>query len=260
VLADFTVNLSDDPGINSDLEALVRSVLEEVSKMFSECPPAGTRPIRVLYCPEGPITDSTTDTTVYRIGLSVCERSYSQLVFQLGHELCHVFADPRRTNWFVESCCAMVSLMLLRRLSMPLGIPPSPHWVSCARSFEAYADARIQHATATVLGSDSLPDQPQLSEWLTTVSDSFREDPLNRPRNIIIAEMLRPFFEESVENWDALRFLGKACSSPPATLDDPNLYSDFEFERWLEAVPEHLKDLVRRISDVCEDRTPPSNG
>lgn len=92
-----------------------------------------------------------------------------------------------------------------------------------------------------------------------TVSHSFQGKPLDRERNVIIAEMLRPFFEESADNWDALRFLGHASASPPVNLRDLVTNSDFEFNRWLEAVPEHLKDLVRRIRDVFENRNPPTS-
>lgn len=259
MLANLIVNLSDSPGLASDLEAVVRSAVKEFTRVFPACPPAGARPIRVFYRAEGPITDSTSDPNVYQIGIAVCDRFYSQLVFQLGHELCHIFADPRRTNWFVECCCEMVSLLLLRRMSKVWACtPPFPNWARYAPRFEEYAEGRIREATVAVFGSDSLPDQTQLRKWLTTDNYSFQENPLNRQRNVIIAEMLRPFFEESVDNWDALRFLGQASASPPVNLIDLDLNSDFEFDRWLEAVPEHLKNLVRRISDMFENRTPPN--
>lgn len=260
MLANLMVNLSDNQGFNSDLETVARSAIEDFSRIFPACPPAGARPIRIFYRSEGPITDSTTDPTIYQIGLAVSDRFYSQLVFQLGHELCHIFADPRRSNWFVESCCEMASLLLLRRISKVWACtPPYPHWVSYAPCFEEYAEERIRAATDTVFGSDSLPDQAELRAWLTTVSSSLQDNPLDRGRNVIIAEMLRPFFEESVGNWDALRFLGQASAFPPVDLRDLDLNSHFQFDKWLEAVPEHLKGLVRRIRDMFENRTSPNS-
>jgi hypothetical protein len=72
--------------------------------------------------------------------------------------------------------------------------------------------------------------------------------------------MLRPVFEESATNWDALRFLGQASAYPPVSLKDLDTNSGFEFARWLGAVPEHLKELVRRISDMFENETSPNSG
>lgn len=260
MLANLTVNLSDDPSFNRRLETTVRFVVKEFTRIFPACPPAGARPIRVFYRPEGPITDSTTDPKVYRIGLTVRDRFYCQLVFQLGHELCHIFADPRRSNWFVECCCEMVSLVLLNRVSKVwANTTPFPDRVSYAPKFQRYAEDRIREATTIKFGSDSLPDHAQLRKWLTIVKCSFQKKPRDYQRNVIIAEMLRPFFEEATDNWDALRFLGQASASPPVNLRDLVTNSDFEFNRWLEAVPEHLKDLVRRIRDVFENRNPPTS-
>jgi len=257
MLANLTVTLSDDLSVNRDLEVVVRSAVEEFSRIFPTCPRAGQRPIHVFYDPQTLWTDCTGDLSVYRIYIKVRDRRYNQLVFQLGHELCHIFADPRRSNWFVESCCEMASLELLRRMSRVwASTPPFPNWVSYAPRFEEYAENRIRTRTRTVFGSDSLPGQAQLREWASTVSESFRDNPTDRPRNVIIAEMLRPLFEESVDNWDALRFLGEACTSPPVDLRDVDVNSDFKFERWLEAVPDHLKDFVRRISEMFQNRMP----
>ena len=257
MLSDLVVNLSDDPILSRDLEAVVCSAVKEFMTMFPACPPAGARPIHIFHRAEGPITDSTTDPNVYRIGLAVRDRLYSQLVFQLGHELCHVFADPRRSNWFVECCCEMVSLVLLRRTSESWACaPPFSNWINYAPRFKEYAEDRVRKATAAVFGSGSLPDLDQLCKWLASVSYSFRENPVDRQRNLIIAEMIRPFFEESANNWDALRFLGQASIPPPVDLTDLEENSHFQFDRWFQTVPDHLKQLVRAISNVFGDKTP----
>lgn len=163
MLENLIINLSDDLDIANDLEAVVRSAAKEFTAIFPGRPPAGERPIVVFYRREGPITNSTADLNVYRIGLTVRDHCYDQLVFQFGHELCDVFTDPRRSNWFVECCCEMASLMLLRRMSEVWAYaPPFPHWVSYAPRFEDYAKERVRDATVAWFGSDSLPDQAQL--------------------------------------------------------------------------------------------------
>lgn len=194
-------------------------------------PPAGPRPVSILYRSEGPQTDSTTDTTRYQVYLSVKTRDYTRLVYQLGHELCHIFADPRRTNWFVESCCAMASTVLLCRMSKRWSNnPPYPHWRSFAPKFEQYAQNAIRLAKEA-------------------------EQPTPRQGQVLNAEILRPLFDKPLEHWNALRFLVKASTSPPAGLKDWNQHElGFTFDRWFQAVPPHLKGIVRRISNTPEDR------
>lgn len=268
MLANLAVNLSDERVLNRHLEAAVRLTVKEFTNLFSARPPAGTFPISVFLQPggEGPITRITTDPNVYQIGLDleVYRRPYNQLIFQLGHELCHVFADPRRSNWFVESCCEMMSQVILRRMSEAWKKVPIPgpyvDKLSDARKIKKYAEDRILEATAEVFQTESLPDFAQLHEWFITVKGSLQHDPKDRQRNIIIAEMLRPVFKKSATNWDALRFLGQASVYPPVSLTDLDTNSGFEFARWLGAVPEHLKELVRRIRDMFENETSPNSG
>lgn len=224
------VRLSDDSHLNRDLCVVARSATGEFSALFSVSPPAGIRPVSILYQSQCPLTDSTSDTTRYQVYLSVKNRYYAQLVFQLGHELCHIFADPRRTNWFVESCCEMAALVLLNRMSkLWSNNPPRANWRSYAPKFQQYAQNRIRQAREA-------------------------EEPNDRQKYVIVAEMLCPLFEESAESWDALCFLGQASASPPVSLTDLDLDSDLSFDRWLQAVPGNLKGIVGRICKTLKDR------
>jgi hypothetical protein len=265
---DITVNLSDDPALNDNLEAAVRLTVKKFSKLFSVGPPTGAYPIRVFLQPKdkGPITRINTDPNVYQIGLDleVYRRPYAQLILQLGHELCHVFADPRSTNWFVESCCEMMSQVMLRRMSEAWKKVPIPGPYVEKRKDEIriinYAENRIREVIMKAFQSESLPEAAQLYEWFITITGSLQQNPIDRPRNVIISEMLRPLFEESKAHWDSIRFLGHASDSPPVNFTDLNKNSDFKFDRWLESVPDKLKDLIRRIRDMFQNTTPPNSG
>ena len=224
------VRLSDDSQVNRDLSLAALSATEEFITLFSVPPPAGIRPISILYRSHGPLIDSTSDTARYQVYLSVTNRFYDQLVFQLGHELCHIFADPRRSNWFVESCCEMASLVLLCRMSKLWGNnPPRTNWRSYAPKSQQYVQNRIRRAREA-------------------------EEPKNRQKYVIVAEMLYPLFEESPESWDVLCFLGQASASPPVSLIDLDLDSDFSYDRWLQAVPKNLEGIVVRIGKTLKDR------
>lgn len=257
MLTNFIVKLSDDPVINEDLTAVVRSTIDEYNKIFAASPPAGIRPIIIQYHSAAwPLTDSTTNSSAYYVFLTVNGRYYDQIVYQLAHELCHIFADQRRSNWFTECCCELASLLLLDKMSVAWDLaPPFPNWKSYALTFKKYAQDHIREMTREVFNTECLPDQDQLQKWLATVNSSFKGDPIDRPRNTIIALMLRPIFEEAKGNWDALRFLGQASTNPPASLTDLNTNSEFEFNKWEEVVPEQLKELVRRINRIFYKKT-----
>jgi hypothetical protein len=226
------VALSDDPQVNEDLAVVARSATEEFSTLFSLSPPARIRPVSILYATDGhPRTVSTPEITKYKVYLFVTNRDYSRLVYQLGHELCHIFVDPRRSNWFVESCCAMASTVLLCRMSkLWLNNPLRADWRSYAHHFQQYAEDVIRRARQA--------DQPDA-----------------RQGQVFNAEILRPLFDESLQNWNALCFLGQASTCPPADLADYNARQvGFSFDRWLQAVPPYLRGIVRRIYEIPAER------
>lgn len=224
------VSLSDDPQVNGDLYLAALSATAEFSTLFSVPPPAGVRPVTILYDPRLPRINSHTDITRYKVYLTVKNCYYEQLVYQLGHELCHIFADPRRSNWFVESCCAMASHVLLCRMSK-LWLN-NPLRVTCSHTpkFQQYAQDVIQRAKEA-------------------------EHPDHRQGQVLNAEILRPLFDQSLENWNALCFLGQASTCPPADLADYNSRQvGFSFDRWLHAVPPYLRGIVQRIYEIPADR------
>ena len=226
------VRLSDDPQVNGDLSLAALSAAEEFITLFSIPPPAGIRPVSILYPSDGrPRTVSTPDTTRYKVYLLVTNHDYRRLVYQLGHELCHIFADPRRSNWFVESCCAMAAQVLLCRMSkLWLNNPLRADWRNYAPEFQQYAQNVIRDARQA--------DQPN-----------------PRQGQVLNAEILRPLFDESLENWNALCFLGQASTCPPADLADYNARQvGFSFDRWLQAVPHYLRGIVRRIYEIPAER------
>jgi hypothetical protein len=127
--------------VRGDLLVVAREVLEVVASRFGADPPAGRRPYVCFVRPEGPITDSTTDDRAYRIGLSIVDRSYARFVFQLGHELGHVYLDPRRTNGLLETLAVAVSLQALDDLAERWAYaPPHRNWRSYAPAFRSYRE------------------------------------------------------------------------------------------------------------------------
>lgn len=249
MFTNISVKLSNDPAVNGDLTAVVESAIGEYEKLFTMLPPAGVRPIQVQYDPaKGPLIDSTSNTDIYNILLTVNGRFYNQVVYQLAHELCHITADPRRSNWFTESCCELASLIVLDKLSMVWDIePPFINWKSYAPTFKQYAQKHIEEMTKVEFQDSRLPDMKRLRTWLFTKADSFKSIPNDRPRNTIIALIMRPVFKEINNCWDTISFLGQASVNTPTSLKDLNGNSDIDFDKWEKVVPEQLKDAVHKM-------------
>lgn len=247
----ISIDLTNDSVLSADLEAVIRSVIIEFTAYFSTLPPAGVRPIKIFYCPDrGPIVDSTTDTGIYNIGLTVNSRYYDQLVYQLSHELCHIFADPRRSNWFVECCCEMLSqTMLLRLADVWATSPPFSNWTEYAPVFENYLRDHLLEQYEKVFPNCPELFNNNLTEWLKSIRTTL-DKPCERARNTVIANLMRPLFERPEKHWDALCYLGYASSNPPVSLTEFNANSDFQFDKWLDAVPESHKFFVSEIKDL----------
>lgn len=243
---DVIVELSEDNNVNSDFVRTILSVLTELTRVNNHPPPAGIRTIRIFHRPEGPIVDSTSNTYLYQVGLNPPPRCYNQLAYQLAHEFCHIVSDPRRSNWFVESCCEMMSHILLKRLSKVWSDnPPCPSWTTYAPKFTEYSEKRIRKCKIAVLGNDRLPSSDELLNTKHTLITSSKID---RMREGLIAYVLFPIFEISPENLHALEYLGKAFTEPPISLKDQGDHGmHFSFKKWEKEVPRTLKEVVKEI-------------
>ncbi len=243
---DICVELSGDDNLNNDLAQVVFSVINEFTKICPFPPPAGIRSIYVFYTPGGPITDSTTDINLYKIGLNIVDRDYAKLVYQLGHELCHVLTDPRRSNWFVESCCEMMSQLLLLRLSETwVNKPPFAHWVGYAQNFIKYAKNMAIKWRVDELGIDRPPNKNELIR----IKDALQNNPCDRQKDGLIAEILLPFFKKDINNLHLLCFLGESSDTPPLSLKDwdSGFKIVFKWEKLEEIVQDDLNKLAREI-------------
>ncbi len=131
-------------GVRGDLTTVAREVLAVVRERMPADPPAGVRPLVCFLRPQGPITDSTSDPSIYRIGLTVTGRQYAQFAYQLGHELGHVWLDPRRTNGLLETLAVAISHQVLVDLAERWERrAPYPQWTSYVPHFRTYLEQAV---------------------------------------------------------------------------------------------------------------------
>jgi hypothetical protein len=135
----LTVDDSFPADVRRDLATVATDTLACCRQLWPGKPPAGERPIVLSYRAAGPITDSTGDTKMYRIHVSVKQRYYTQFAYQLSHEFAHIMLDPRRTNGLVETLAVAFSLHALDEMSQRWK-KKAPHasWSSHAPVFANY--------------------------------------------------------------------------------------------------------------------------
>ena len=235
-----------------DQNAVLRSVIESFRQIMPQAPPLGFRPIHIYYRSSCPIINSTADVNCYCIGLASVNRHYFQMAYQFAHEFCHIYADPRITNWFIESICEMMSQHTLRHLSEKWATnPPVPHWKPDAPKFREYLHSQLKEVHQRTIGINVIDVGKQsLSGWLSKNISDLTQKPNNRDRNTIIAEIIKPIFESARASWKIIPFLGKASSPYPETLTELRENSEFSFDKLQEIVPENAKGIVQQMRDI----------
>jgi len=227
------LDASFPPATRRDLLSVARNVLALTQALFPDPPPAGIRPIVCFYRAKGPITDSTTDPSRYHVGLSVTTRHYARFAYQLGHELGHVYLDPRRTSGLVETLAVAISLRVLDDMSeLWARRPPYPHWRSYAAEFRRYRENEEARHLASF--PPEVADAVRRGRWqdvalyLAYRREDQDRDATDRHLNILGALTLRA---ERL-HWTSYRGIGGLTDPSPA--DDPRFRRDL------------LVDLTRR--------------
>jgi len=248
----ISVELSDDVNINGKLRKIIQFVIGEFEEIFSPPYPASTCQIKIKYRKEGPLIKTTEHSETCEVFLSVNNIYFDQLVFQLSHELGHVFCDPRRTNWFVESCCDLISLTLLEKISK-IWDSKSPN-LNLQHNyqpifFKEYAENRKHESIKKIFDTPYLPNDKELKEWFKGISNSL-DVASERDRNRIFAMMIEPIFKRSASNWNVFRYLGEASINPPK-LPKEFLKEEFIFNKWREVMPdEQMQSLVEELHSL----------
>jgi hypothetical protein len=219
---EVTVNLSKDGPINCTLTKWIVSIIK---KFIEICPnpfPTGVYNINIYYRPQGPFACiHCNDHIEYDIGLQVnTAENVKEVIYQLGHELCHFYSDARRSSWFGESCCMMTSYILLHEIS------------------------KIDFNSNVV----------EFKKWFSDNKEEIIKNPHEQKNIEKIARVIYPLFAGSLDNLAVLNYLGKAYNPPASRLDecDSNYTVSFDFNLWLRAVPDRYKDFIKQIITMFE--------
>lgn len=173
---------------------------EEASTPRLLIEPSGARDV----CPMALSTKSDDNRFVIRLKLEP-PGYWTQFVFQLGHELCHVLADATtfrddRFRWIEEVLCETASLYALRNISLEFAEPPD--WDAAA--FRATADIWLRRHDHVA------PSDQSTDEWLACRRDWLTAggwDDAKQSACVPIAATLLPVFERSPDQWRVVHCL-----------------------------------------------------
>lgn len=190
------------------------------------------------------------------IGLATQDTYWAQYSFQFAHEFCHALANygnnhrtprrhPRPANLWLEEClCETASLFALRAMSRSWQTsPPYPAWRSYAVWLNSYAEQRR-------IGPQKyrLPAGAPFIDWFRENQAALRQNPINRDRNMVIANQLLPIFESDPQGWGTLPYLNLGFANPEQSLAQ-------QLAQWRSDCPKELRPFLKRLAALFAVRS-----
>ena len=88
--------------------------LDFMEQRLAFLPPLGIKPIDLIYNPDGgPVVLWPLKPEKYEIAISVHGMFPHQVIYQMAHELCHIYIDPRINGAFIEIICHKTAIDIL---------------------------------------------------------------------------------------------------------------------------------------------------
>lgn len=110
-----------DKGISDYVERIFSMTLNHMSQRLGFTPPLGIKPIVLVYdCNHGPIVYWPLKQDKYEIGLCVEGIFPHQIIYQMAHELCHIYIDPRVNGTMIEVVCQKTAIDILEEIGASL--------------------------------------------------------------------------------------------------------------------------------------------
>lgn len=225
-----------------EIESVLYSVADE---LMTRVPKKMSVPIVVTHTDRNPVAlyDRSADGE-YQVHLHAKDRRWSLFAYEFAHELCHIMsnyeenvgADTTKYNqWFEETLCEAASLYTLRSMAARWKVAaPYPQWNDYAPALGEFADRLISE------GHRRLPSGTPLAAWLRDNEDRLRNDPYQREKNEVVANLLLPLFEQNPENWGALNYMNL---NPADARDSLSQY----LQHWYENAPPAHKGFIRDV-------------
>lgn len=180
----------------------------------------------------------------FRVELSAGYGRWPQMVYEFGHELCHVLTGfdagasrrrPHSHQWFEEALCEAAGLFALQTLARDWSEPslgPLAH--AHSRALARYAE--------TLRAEDHRTPAPHadLAAWYEANRRALARSPYYRARNEVVANALLEHFEEDPHRWSVIVNL----NADPGAASAP--FRDY-LQHWCDATPEPERPAVMAV-------------
>lgn len=168
-------------------------------------------------------------------------KSWSQIAYQLAHEMCHLMIPDEvapELRWLEESICELSSFFFLPELSkfwkrLNVSLETSDGTLY-APSFEKYA--LESHADATIMDLALFSAASAKSQLSSLVSDCYQ-----RSKNRYISLRLLPIFERFPSTWHAIPYLSRI----PDHLPFPDALA-----KWIELSPTESRNGLQELAII----------
>jgi hypothetical protein len=242
-----------DPSIQSSVLAVCRDVGWVYETQVGCEPPLGGKPIVIR---KDPVPRACLNWLPQEYGINITGPDttlYCQIVFQLAHEMGHVFIDPYKGGWFSESVAnAMIYVCLDALAEKWKTNPPYANWVSYAPNFASYsAEDQASH-----LRYYNLKSTEDAHAWVkTNLPETIRKGDFDRPMQFVSALVLWDIFKQHPKSLGAIVKLGEATGNDGAV----------DFLKWRQLVMPEQQPLVDAIAGeftfpgVWPVKAPPPN-
>ncbi len=228
-----------DRGLRRDVRAVCTDVLALYERRVAARPARGVKPLVLRTAPDGcPRACLDRLPHAYLVHLTCLEtRHYCQIMYQLGHELGHVWADPRRSGgWFAESVMEAMALATLAHMETKWRTdPPYPNWKPYADEIRRYRLAQVKRSLERV----GLEHPGHVADWVRDeLPARLARGETGRPTQHVAAVLIYGCMNRHPKAWSALVSLGAA--NPKGVTD---------FDAWEAKATERAQPLVAALAN-----------
>jgi len=171
-------------------------------------PPLGVKPITLRYdCTNGPIVYWPLKQDRYEIGICVEGIFPHQIIFQMAHELCHIYIDPRMNGTFTEILCHKTAFDVLE----DIGAPFTPQGQQGVADYIQGRKATSEQKKSLLLNSIDL-------DWIKKSVTSLEQTNtlVDREINDLIALKLKEIID-SIDKYGIIKHVKYSVDCPPST-------------------------------------------
>lgn len=203
---EIRVNTSPEWSAEAIVSGWGDAIVETINKFLEEIEPYN-RPAGILelaYDHDGPIAFFPDRPDYRKIGLCTVPYYYSQLVYQLTHEMVHYIArhNPGANTWFEETLAELSSLYFLKKSAVC--------WASLnnKKHLQIFAPNHINYLN-NCLSKITVINEDEIRKWFEKHQNELLRDCCCRSLNSEAAVYLLPYFETHAGIWNILGTIPK---------------------------------------------------